>query len=66
MFDSSEMLRFNSDERYKTVTGGIITLTIVIVVVVGLASMIGQTVNRTAITYSEIVNKQENPSYYER
>jgi len=52
MFYSSEMLRYESDTEYKTITGGMITISIIAVVTIGFASMIADTLNRTAITAS--------------
>ena len=50
MFYSAEMLRYNKDTQYKTVTGGLMTIGIIVLVVIGFFSMISQTLNKTAIT----------------
>lgn len=65
MFYSSEMLRYDSDTEYKTITGGIITLSIVAMVTIGFASMIVDTFNRTAITSSLNIQKSNDPTYYD-
>ncbi len=49
-FYSKEMLRYDDDEDYKTLTGGIISLGIIVAIVVGFASMILSTLNRTSIS----------------
>lgn len=65
MFYSTEMLRYDSDTEYKTITGGVITLSIVVMVTVGFASMIVDTLNRTAITSSLNIQKSNDPTYYD-
>lgn len=52
MFYSAEMLRYNEDSNYKTVTGGLVSIGIVIVVIAGFFNMISETINRTAISYT--------------
>lgn len=52
MFCSAEMLRYDQDSKYKTATGGLITISIVIVVIAGFFNMISETINRTAISYT--------------
>ncbi len=64
MFYSSEMLRYDNDTEYKTVTGGIITISIIILVTIGFASMITGTLNKTAISSSLDINTSNNPTYF--
>lgn len=64
MFYSSEMLRYDNDTEYKTVTGGIITISIIILVTIGFASMITDTLNKTAINSSLNIEKNNNPTYF--
>ncbi len=56
------MLRYNNDSQYQTVTGGILTSAIVIVVIAGFFNMINETINRTAISSSLNVVTSSNPS----
>ena len=65
MFYSSQMLRYDNDTEYKTVTGGIITISIIILVTVGFASMISDTFNRTAITASLNIAKSNDPTFFD-
>ncbi len=65
MFYSSQMLRYDNDTEYKTVTGGIITISIVVLVTVGFMSMISDTFNRTAITASLDIAKSNDPTFYD-
>jgi hypothetical protein len=65
MFYSSEMLRYDTDTEYKTITGGIITISIVAMVTIGFASMIVDTLNRTAITANLNIQKSNDPTYYD-
>ena len=46
------MLRYNDDTHYQTVTGGLISATIVVLVIAGFYNMISETLNRTAISYT--------------
>jgi len=55
------MLRYNKDTQYQTVTGGIVTLGIIIMVITGFFSMITETINRTAIDSTVNVIKSNNP-----
>lgn len=59
------MLRYQSDTEFKTITGGIITISIIVMVMIGFASMIIDTLKRTAITSSLNVQKSSDPTYYE-
>jgi hypothetical protein len=58
------MLRYDNDTEYKTVTGGIITISIIILVTIGFASMITDTLNKTAISSSLDINTSNNPTYF--
>ena len=64
MFYSTEMLRFNNNTQYKTVTGGLITIAIIVLVTVGFASMISNTLNKSAITFSMNVMKSIDPPFF--
>lgn len=57
------MLRYEADTQYKTVTGGIFTLIIIIIVAVGFTSMISSTLNKTAIDASISETKSNDPTY---
>ena len=48
-FNSSNMLRFENEDDYKTITGGIISLAIIIVIIVAFTSEILITLQRTSI-----------------
>ena len=58
------MLRYNKDSQYQTVTGGIFSLVIVIVVIAGFFNMISETINRTAVSSSLNVVTSSNPSAF--
>ena len=58
------MLRYDNETEYKTVTGGIITISIIILVTIGFASMITDTLNKTAISSSLNVQKSNDPTFY--
>lgn len=61
-FYSTEMLRYDEDEDYKTFTGGIISLGIVTAILIGFASMILSTLDQTSISTSTQVIKNQVPS----
>jgi hypothetical protein len=48
-FNSSNMLRFENEDDYKTITGGIISLAIIVVIIVAFTSEILITLARTSI-----------------
>ena len=60
-FCSNQLLRYNSDTQYNTVTGGLLSIAIIIVIVIGFASMITDTLNRTSITSSLTITKSADP-----
>jgi len=62
MFYASEMLRYDSDSQYKTVTGGILSIGIFITIIIAFTSMIGDTFNRTSISYSFQTLKEDEPT----
>jgi hypothetical protein len=62
LFCSSQMLRYKDDTQYKTLTGGIISLAIIIAIVVGFAGMINDTINKNSITFDSTTLKSTDPS----
>jgi hypothetical protein len=44
------MLRYDDDEKYRTLTGGILSLGIIITIIIGFASMILDTLQLSSIT----------------
>jgi hypothetical protein len=52
MFYASEMFRYNSETQYKTLTGGILSIGVIVTIVIAFFSMIQDTLNRTTITYT--------------
>jgi hypothetical protein len=64
MFYSSEMLRYDSDSQYQTFTGGLVSLVIVMIVIIGFFNMISETLNRTAITSSLNIVTSSSPPLY--
>jgi hypothetical protein len=61
MFCSSELLRYNSQTQYKTLTGGLLSLAIIGIITGGFFNMIMGTLDRTSITSSVVMTKQNNP-----
>lgn len=61
MFCSSELLRYNAESQYKTLTGGILSLAIVCVIAGGFFNMVLDTLDRVTITSSLITTKRSDP-----
>lgn len=61
-FYSSEMLRYEDELEYRTLTGGVLSLGIIVTILIGFASMIIDTINLTSITTQMQVVKSTNPS----
>lgn len=56
-FYSTEMLRYDEEMEYRTLTGGIFSLGIIITICIGFASMILDTLNLSSIsTTKEVIN----------
>mgnify|MGYP000870840379 CR=1 FL=1 len=64
MFYSTELLRYESNKDYRTVTGGIISLSIILMISLGFASMIIDTLNKTTINSTLNIKKSSDPSFY--
>jgi hypothetical protein len=62
-FNSSQMLRFQNENEFRTLTGGIISIGIIITIIVSFASMILDTLNLSTINYTENSIKRVDPSY---
>lgn len=60
-FYSRDMLRYEDEEEYKTFTGGITSIGIIIAIIIGFASMILDTLNLTSISTSTQVIKNVIP-----
>ena len=58
------MLRYNGDSQYRTFTGGILSMTVVFVVIAGFFNMICETINRTAIESNLNVVTSSSPSAF--
>jgi hypothetical protein len=63
IFCSSEMLRYNSESQYKTLAGGLLSLIIICAIMVGFINTIAETINRTSITSTLVINKDTDPTY---
>lgn len=61
-FYSTEMLRYDQDEDYKTLTGGFFSIGIVVAIVIGFANMIVSTLNQTTINTSTQVIRNPIPT----
>jgi hypothetical protein len=61
MFCSSELLRYNAETQYKTLTGGILSFAIICVIAGGFFNMIIDTLDRVTITSTLVTIKQSNP-----
>ena len=57
LFSLTQFLRYDQDEDYKTISGGTISLLVVIIFVIMLASNAVSTVNKTDISWSATTEK---------
>jgi hypothetical protein len=57
LFYSTEMLRFDKEMEYRSITGGIFSLGIIVAVLVGFASMIIDTLALNTINSVELTTK---------
>lgn len=62
MFYASDMLRYEKEGEYSTITGGIISVGIIIAILVGFASMILDTLDLSVITTQASLTKQIDPT----
>jgi hypothetical protein len=62
LFYSSELLRFNNEMEYRTLTGGLFSLFIIVAVMVGFANMIIDTLSLNSLSYIQTVSKEADPS----
>jgi len=60
-FYSSEILRYKGQTQHKTVTGGILSLMIIVAVITGFFSMIISTLEKTSIESKLEVTKARSP-----
>jgi hypothetical protein len=61
-FASTELLRFRGDADNKTLTGGFVSLAMIIAILVTFASMIITTINKVMITASVTNTADSDPS----
>jgi hypothetical protein len=61
-FNSFQMLRFEKETEYRTFTGGLISVGIIITIIIAFASMIIDTVNRTTISFTFNEERSGDPS----
>lgn len=57
MFCSSQLLRYNSNTEYKTLTGGLISFLIIISMIIVFTSMVSNTLNKSIINSKMITFK---------
>lgn len=62
LFYSTEMLRFDKEMEYRSVTGGLFSLGIIIAVLVGFASMIIDTLALNTINSVQSITKDSTPT----
>jgi len=56
------MLRFNNQMEYRTLTGGLFSLAIIIAVLMGFYNMIIDTFSLNSITFLQTIIKETDPS----
>ena len=63
LFYSNEMLRYENELEYKSLTGGILSIALIVTVLVGFANMIILTMQRENITSTKEVLKHSDPPF---
>ena len=63
LFYSSEMLRYENELEYKSLTGGILSLALIVTVLIGFANMIILTMKRENISSTKEIIKQSDPPF---
>ena len=63
LFYSNEMLRYDNELEYKSLTGGILSLALIVTVLVGFANMIILTMQRENISSTKEVVKHSDPPF---
>lgn len=61
LFYATEMLRYDKELEYRSFTGGLLSIAIIIAVIVGFASMILDTLSLSTISFVTTVTKNSNP-----
>ncbi len=61
-FNSFQMLRYKQEAEYRTFTGGLISVGVIITIVIAFASMILDTVNRVTISFNHRNQRKSDPS----
>ena len=61
-FYSTQLLRFQKEGEYRTFTGGLLSIGIIVAIIVGFANMIMDTLNKGTITTSFKSEKNPNPT----
>jgi hypothetical protein len=62
LFYATEMLRYDKELEYRSFTGGLFSLAIIVAVIVGFASMILDTLSLSSINFVEIISKDQVPT----
>lgn len=63
-FNSFQMLRYEQEAQYRTVTGGIMSIAVIITIIIAFASMISDTLNRITINFSHRSERKSEPSLF--
>jgi hypothetical protein len=62
LFYATEMLRFDKEMEYRSITGGLFSLAIIVAVLVGFANMIIDTLALNTINSVQLVTKDSSPT----
>lgn len=63
LFYATEMLRYDKELEYRSFTGGLLSIAIIIAVIIGFASMILDTLSLSSINFVESITKNTDPSF---
>jgi hypothetical protein len=63
LFYSNEMLRYENELEYKSLTGGVLSLALIVTIIIGFANMIILTMERETIFSTKEIVKHSDPPF---
>ena len=64
-FNSSQLMRLDKESDYRTITGGVMSIALITTILIAFNDMIGDTLNRNTISYTQSTIMNIDPSKIE-
>ena len=64
-FNSSQLMRLDKESDYRTITGGVMSIALITTILIAFTDMIGDTLNRNTISYTQSTIMNIDPSKIE-